>query len=104
LFRELWEFTECGLRIVKELFIKSPEPLEKAATLYLLYSLYLKQPLRPRVRKAIFKAEFGSKTEANFLKLIFISCDLCNHKTPLSKRVVVIKGEKLQNTLPYKSF
>ena len=49
MFRELWEFTEVALRIVKEFLVTTPEPAEKAAALYLLYSLYFKQPTRPRV-------------------------------------------------------
>ena len=48
-FRELWEFTECGLRIVKEICIKATSTTEKIAAFYILYALYLKQPLRPRV-------------------------------------------------------
>ena len=60
MFRELWEFTECALRVVKEMFLKTSETFEKVATFFLLYGLYFKQPIRPQVKILLTHSDYLS--------------------------------------------
>jgi len=61
-FREMFEFTEDLFVRVKKyslstLLGKTNHPLVRYAAIYLLYSLYFKQPCRPRVKIRLLKEE-----------------------------------------------
>ena len=68
MFRELWEFTECALRVVKEMFLKTSETFEKVATFFLLYGLYFKQPIRPQVWTQVMPKHGVIYVEKHFLQ------------------------------------
>jgi len=62
-FREMFEFTEEIFFRIKKYALshlggKSNHPLVRYAAIYLLYSLYYKQPCRPRVKIRLLKDEF----------------------------------------------
>ena len=58
-FRELTEFTEDLLKIVKSYTLKHNKMGTRAAAIYLWYTLYFKQPTRPKVRLHVIKREYS---------------------------------------------
>merc|ERR1712062_335477 len=58
-FRELTEFTEDLLKIVKSYTLKHNKMGIRAAAIYLWYTLYFKQPTRPKVRLHVDKREYS---------------------------------------------
>lgn len=58
IFRELYEFSETALKMVKDLFIKMTEVDEKSFALFLLYALFFKQPTRPMAKIPLMIADF----------------------------------------------
>lgn len=65
-FRELTEFTEDLLKIVKSYTLKHNKMGIRAAAIYLWYTLYFKQPTRPKVRLHVDKREYSDLNK--FLK------------------------------------
>ena len=57
-FRELHEFTEDLLEIVKQHMLSPHNQAHRAAAIYLLYGLYFKQALVEKVRVRVTKSEF----------------------------------------------
>ena len=67
-FREMFEFTEELFMRVKKYTLstlggKTNHPLVRYAALYLMYSLYFKQPCRPRVKIRLLKEELEDLLE-----------------------------------------
>ena len=58
-FRELTEFTEDLLKIVKSYTLKHNKMGIRSAAIYLWYTLYFKQPTRPKVRLHVDKREYS---------------------------------------------
>ena len=57
-FKEMFELTEDLIELAKQETCSHNKTPLRVAALYLIYSLYFKQPCRPRVKFRILKDEF----------------------------------------------